>query len=120
MADSIILLFVLVIIIFAVKGSIKHFKGEGGCCGGGSKGLIKAERKKLLHPKMGEKTVKIYGMHCEHCADRVARAINKIDGAAAKVSYKKGQAIVSYDREISDKKIRDAVEEAGYKVTGIQ
>lgn len=45
MADSIILLFVLVIIIFAVKGSIKHFKGEGGCCGGGSKGLIKAERK---------------------------------------------------------------------------
>ena len=100
MADSIILLFVLVIIIFAVKGSIKHFKGEGGCCGGGSKGVIKAERKKLLHPKM--------------------RAINKIDGAAAKVSYKKGRAIVSYDREISDKQIRDAVEEAGYKVTGIQ
>ena len=93
MADSIILLFVLVIIIFAVKGSIKHFKGEGGCCGGGSKGVIKAERKKLLHPKMGEKTVKI---------------------------YKKGRAIVSYDREISDKQIRDAVEEAGYKVTGIQ
>ena len=116
MADSIILLFVLVIIIFAVKGSIKHFKGEGGCCGGGSKGVIKAERKKLLHPKMGEKTVKIYGMHCEHCAERVARAINKIDG----VSYKKGRAIVSYDREISDKQIRDAVEEAGYKVTGIQ
>ena len=47
MADSIILLFVLVIIIFAVKGSIKHFKGEGGCCGGGSKGLIKAEKKTL-------------------------------------------------------------------------
>ena len=69
---------------------------------------------------MGEKTVKIYGMHCEHCAERVARAINKIDGAAAKVSYKKGRAIVSYDREISDKQIRDAVEEAGYKVTGIQ
>ena len=57
MADSIILLFVLVIIIFAVKGSIKHFKGEGGCCGGGSKGVIKAERQKLLHPKMGETTV---------------------------------------------------------------
>ena len=50
----------------------------------------------------------------------VALAFNKIDGAAAKVNYKKGQAIVSYDREISDKKIRDAVEEAGYKVTGIQ
>ena len=55
--------------------------------------MIKAERKKLLHPKDGEKTVKIYRMHCEHCADRVARAINKIDGAAAKVNYKKGELL---------------------------
>ena len=58
MVDIIILLIVLVIIIFAVKGTIKHFKGEGACCGGGSKGLIKTEEKKLQHPKIGEKTVK--------------------------------------------------------------
>ena len=55
MVDIIILLIVLVIIIFAVKGTIKHFKGEGACCGGGSKGLIKTEEKKLQHPKIGEK-----------------------------------------------------------------
>ena len=43
-----------------------------------------------------------------------------INRRAAARSVTKGRAIVSYDREISDKQIRDAVEEAGYKVTGIQ
>ena len=119
MVDIIILLIVLVIIIFAVKGTIKHFKGEGACCGGGSKGLIKTEEKKLQHPKIGEKTVKISGMHCEHCAENVTRSINRIDGAAAKVSFKKSQAIVSYDRQISDEHIRHAVKKGAYEVLEI-
>ena len=82
MVDIIILLIVLVIIIFAVKGTIKHFKGEGACCGGGSKGLIKTEEKKLQHPKIGEKTVKISGMHCEQQNRRRSRQskLQKITG----------------------------------------
>ena len=35
MADTIIILVVVVILIFALKGSIRHFRGEGACCGGG-------------------------------------------------------------------------------------
>ena len=31
----IVLLIVIVIAAFAIKNSIGHFKGEGGCCGGG-------------------------------------------------------------------------------------
>ena len=34
--DAIILLVVVLVMIYAVKGTIKHFKGEGACCGGGS------------------------------------------------------------------------------------
>ena len=45
MIDAIILLIVLVIMIFAVKGTIKHFKGEGPCCGGGSGSLTVKEDK---------------------------------------------------------------------------
>ena len=119
MVDIIILLIVLVIIIFAVKGTIKHFKGEGACCGGGSKGLIKTEEKKLQHPKIGEKTVKISGMHCEHCAENVTRSINRIDGAAAKVSFKKSQAIVSYDRQITTADTRTPEKKAGSEVEEI-
>lgn len=119
MADIIILLIVLVVIIFAVKGTIKHFKGEGGCCGGGGKGLVDSTKKTLEHPKIGEKTVKISGMHCDHCVGSVAAAINKIDGAAAKVNLKKEEAVVSYDRQISDDEIRNAVEDAGFTVVSI-
>ena len=36
MADIIIVLIVIILLGLALKGSIKHFKGEGPCCGGGS------------------------------------------------------------------------------------
>lgn len=36
MVDIFILLVVLAIILLAIKSSIKHFKGQGSCCGGGS------------------------------------------------------------------------------------
>ena len=42
MVDAIIVLIVIVLLIFALKGTLKHFKGESPCCGGGS-GLIKTE-----------------------------------------------------------------------------
>lgn len=45
MADAIIILVVVIILIFALKGSIKHFKGEGACCGGGS-GSVKTKKSK--------------------------------------------------------------------------
>ena len=68
MVDAIIVLIVIVLLIFALKGTLKHFKGESPCCGGGS-GLIKTEieEKVLEHPAIGKKTVMVSGMHCEHC-----------------------------------------------------
>ena len=35
MTDVIILLIILIVLIYGVKGTVKHFKGEGACCGGG-------------------------------------------------------------------------------------
>ena len=43
--EIIVLGIIGIIIIFAVINSIKHFKGEGGCCGGG--GELKPIKKKL-------------------------------------------------------------------------
>ncbi len=45
MVDIIIVLIVIVLLGFALKGSIKHFKGEGPCCGGGSGSSKKAKTK---------------------------------------------------------------------------
>ena len=115
MANAIV---VIIIMLFAGKGAYKHLKGEGSCCGGGSKPEI--PKKKLDGTKLGEKTMKITGMHCENCVASVTRAINRIDGAAAKVSLKKGEAVVSYDREISNEELKKVVEDRGYHVVSIQ
>ena len=113
----IVLLVVIAVAAMALKNSIGHFKGEGGCCGGGE--TILPDEKVLTGPKIGEKTMHIEGMHCENCKNRVERAINRIDGAVAKVNLRKKIAVVSYDRELSDEDLRRAVEEEDYKVVSI-
>ena len=49
------------IVVVAALSARKHFKGEGGCCGGGTY----RENKKLSHV-VGKKHVRIDGMMCEN------------------------------------------------------
>ena len=118
MANVIVVAIVIVLLGFALKGTLKHLKGESPCCGGGDTIII--EDKKLDGPVIGKKTVKISGMHCDHCVRAVSEAINKIDGASAKVNLKKKEAVVSYEKVVEDAAIREAVEKAGYTVQSIQ
>ena len=118
MTDAVILVILVIALIFGVKGTVKHFKGEGACCGGGS-GTVKAKRKSQKNPKLGEKTIQIEGMHCDHCRQSVMSELNKIDGVAAKVDLKKNRAVVSYDRPVKEEDLRQAVERAGFKVSSI-
>lgn len=114
MANVVIILIIAVIIIFAARESIKHMKGEGGCCGGGS-GIIE-DKKKLDKPEIGKEVLKIEGMHCDNCRVRVQNALNKIDGAAAKVNLKKSEAVISMSREIPREEFRKVIEDIGYKL----
>ena len=120
MVNVVIILILVVVLIFAVKSSIKHFKGEGACCGGGS-GTVKRPKpkKKLDGPVTGHYTIEISGMHCQNCVNGVTRAINAVDGAAAKVSLRKNSADVSCDRDVDKEELKRAVEDAGYKVISI-
>ena len=59
-------------------------------------------------------------LHCEHCVKAVTEAINKIDGAAAKVNLSENEAVVSYDRELDDEQLRKIVKDAGYRVVSIK
>lgn len=68
---------------------------------------------------LGKKVVTISGMHCEHCVNNVTNAINRIDGASASVSLARGEAVVSYDREVDERQIARALEQAGYRVEKI-
>ena len=121
MADTIIILVVVVILIFALKGSIRHFRGEGACCGGGSGSVKtkKAKKKPLDGPVTGQRTIRISGMHCRNCANSVTNALNAIDGVSARVSLKDNMAEVSFDRTVDDADLKQAVEKAGFKVISI-
>jgi copper chaperone len=112
-----IIILIAVVVLAAVSGA-KHFKGQGGCCGGG--GELRPERKKLDGPVTEKKIISIDGMSCENCRNRVERAINKIDGASARVNLRKKEAVVSLDREIDDETLKNAVESAGYKAVSVK
>lgn len=117
-ATIVIILILLVIACFALKGTIKHLKGEGDCCGGGSS-CIAEEDKKLEGPVISEKIIKIEGMHCDNCVNRVKRALNKIDGVSARVNLKKGEATVQLDRDVEDEVLIRAIENQDFQVNGI-
>ena len=120
MVDGVILVLVAVLMFFAVRGAVKHFKEDSSCCGGGGESsLLGSDEKRLAGPVISKKTVKISGMHCDHCVRSVTEAINKIDGASAKVTLRTETAVVSCDREVSDDAIKHAVEEAGFSVVSI-
>lgn len=122
MENVIIILILVVLLSFAVKNSIKHFKGEGACCGGGSGSVRtkKPKKKKLDGPVIGKRTIEISGMHCRNCVNSVTRALNSIDGVAAKVSLRDSRADVLLDRIVDENDLRHAVEGAGFKVISIK
>ena len=119
MINAVIIVILVLVVILAVKNSLKHFKGQGGCCGGGGDEPAKIREKKLKDPRLGELEVHISGMHCDHCAASVTKALNEIDGISARVNLKKNLAVVAYDREIQEDKITGAIENAGFHVTEI-
>ena len=118
MADIIVVLIVIVLLGFALRGAIRHFKGDSPCCGGGT-GIIKTDDTELKNPVIGKKIVHIEGMTCEHCVQSVKKALNEIKGVSARVDLQKKEAVVSYDREIANDVLKKTVEKAGFQVASI-
>lgn len=58
--------------------------------------------------------LKIGGMTCASCANRVERKLNKLDGVTATVNYATEKAQVAYTGEITPEQLVATVEQAGY------
>ena len=117
MENVIIIGIVVVMAVIGVRSTIKHFKGESSCCGGGPSEKVK---KKKLKQVIAQKTVIVEGMTCEHCKSRVERVLNGLDGVAARVDLKKKEAVISLEKEVNDDEIRTVIEKAGYEVVEIR
>ena len=116
MQDYMIIGILVLLVEIALLRGKKQCKG-GGCCGSGSNTI--RDKKTLAAPKLGEKLMTIEGMHCENCEIRVENALNRLDGVACKVSWRKGSAAISYSTEISEELLKTTVEKMGYRVTDI-
>lgn len=66
--------------------------------------------------------LKISGMGCSGCANSVESALSSLDGVVtASVNLEKETAEVSYaEAGLSHKDFEKAIEEAGYKMTGVK
>ena len=81
----------------------------------------KSEKETMQKEDAGmERTLTIEGMRCTHCSGRVESALNALAGVTARVDLEKKTATVTARAEVSDDALRKAVEDAGYKVTGIR
>ncbi|MCK5128385.1 MAG: heavy-metal-associated domain-containing protein [Clostridiales bacterium] len=65
------------------------------------------------------KTLKVEGMSCGHCVNRVKNAIEELQGVSnVEVSLEKKNAVVDYDEKVlSSDVIIAAIEEVGYDAT---
>ena len=63
------------------------------------------------------KKIFISGMHCEHCAARVEKALKAL-GESPKVDVKAG--IVVVEGKASDAELKNAVEDLGFDVVEIK
>ena len=70
--------------------------------------------------KMMKKVIKVEGMMCEHCVAHVKKALEAFPGVTVDVDLASGKATVQGSSLPDDAKLTEAVEQAGYKVVGME
>jgi copper chaperone len=66
-----------------------------------------------------KKKISIEGMSCGHCVMHVKEALKEIGASDVDVSLEKKLAVADFSGDVTDEKIKAAVEDAGYDVVGI-
>ena len=118
-STAVICVILAVICIFSVKKYRK--KLTSGCCGAGGEGTVKkrrvSDRNKAHYPYT--KILKIDGMSCGNCANRVENALNALDGVWASVDLGSQEALVRMKQPTDPALLKNAVRKQGYTVIRI-
>lgn len=68
-----------------------------------------------------KKKILIQGMSCQHCVNHVTQALEELKGVdKVIVSLEQKQAIIEAVHDITDKEIKNAIEEVGYEVVDVE
>lgn len=129
--DVIILAAVAVLLLLALRSTLRHYSGKGGgCCGcsgcsGGSSSCtsgVKAvgNAQELIEEDTFSKTLQVEGMHCGTCKQSVESALAGVSGVIiAEVNLEAGTAKVFLKKEVPDSFLREAIEDKGFQVKEI-
>lgn len=119
----IITIVIAILMVFALRRAYRVFSLKDDCCGGGPK-TPKAKKVAAVTVKDTDKAnypysldVKVKGMTCEKCVERVQNALNAQPGTWAKVDLASGAAHILAKSAIDRDAIERAVEDAGYCVS---
>ena len=64
-------------------------------------------------------TIKIQGMSCNHCKNRVETVLNALDGVQAVVNLEAQQVEITLQTPVDDALLLKTVTDAGYDAQGI-
>ncbi|HCX63240.1 heavy-metal-associated domain-containing protein [Aminipila sp.] len=68
-----------------------------------------------------KKKILIEGMSCQHCVGHVTEALGEICGVkSVNVDLDNKNAVVDLAHPVDDVKFKEAIDEAGYEVVGIE
>ncbi|QBS38246.1 copper chaperone [Thermaerobacter sp. FW80] len=66
---------------------------------------------------MATRVYQVRGMSCDHCKMAVKKAISGVAGVKdVEVDLATGRVTVTYEGDLDDARVREAVEDAGYEV----
>ena len=119
----IITIVIAILMVFAVRHAYRVFSLKDDCCGGGPK-TPKAKKVAAVTVEDTDEAnypysldVKVKGMTCEKCVERVQNALNAQPGTWAKVDLVSGTAHILAKSPIDRDAVERAVEDAGYYVS---
>ena len=119
----IIIVVIAILMVFAVRRAYRVFSLKDDCCGGGPK-APKAKKVAVVTVEDTDEAnypysldVRVKGMTCEKCVERVQNALNAQPGTWAKVDLASGTAHILAKSPIVRDAVERAVEDAGYYVS---
>lgn len=83
--------------------------------------LAGKEKTLITEAKIMTKTLIVEGMMCQHCEAHTKKALEAIDGVeSATADHESGKAVVVLSKEVDNSVLKNAVEDAGYKVISVE
>lgn len=114
MATAVVLLVVVLIALYAVRGTIRKARYGGGCCGDRTPATrVRVKDRNPSHYPFHYR-LRIEGMHCGGCKTKVENALNSEEGVWGTVNLSEGTAEVGSKAERSEDAWREMVRKAGY------